>query len=129
MILFLTRPLYECFSSIAEILDIPIIGTSATNLWWRSDWLTGNPNDPAAIPSELSNWSSRMNFIQRLTNSWYWTISYLFENLFLYPRLEVFYKKHFPNLSAAQTIKPSLIFSNSHQILIPRPLVPNVINI
>lgn len=129
MIVDLMGNLHECFSPIAEILDIPIIGTSTAKSWWRTDWLISNPNNPAIIPTGFSFWSLKMKFIQRLKNSWYWTIEYLFENLFIQQKLESIYKKHFPNSSVAQRIKPSLMFVNSHQILVPRPLVPNSINI
>lgn len=125
----MVQPLYECFIPIAEIMQIPVIGTVGTRSWRKNDWKMGNPYNPATVPMELTSTPRNMNFIHRMQNMCYCIVDSLFYSFYVYPREEVIIKKHFPNLSSASRIKPSLLFVNDHPIFVPRPLMPNVIHI
>lgn len=129
MIVDLVPYTYECFLPIAEELDIPVIGTIATRSWRNTESILGNPYNPAVIPFDLSNYSYKMAFLQRLRNAVDYLLDVIHHNYLIYPQIENVYQKYFPSTTVASRKKPSLLFLNSNPVLTPRPLVPNIINV
>lgn len=120
---------FECFLPIAEKLNIPVIGTVCTKSWRNTESIMGNPYNPAVVPFDLSYYSNKMTFVQRLRNTIDYLLDVAFHKYVIYPKLEMLYQKYFPNTTVAGRKKPSLLFLNSNPVLTPRPLVPNVINV
>lgn len=121
--------MFECFLPIAEILQIPFIGTVGARSWRNNEQIMGNPYNPAIVPMEMSSMPPKMNFIQRSKNAWICIFDILLHSLFVYPKVEAFYEKHFPDLSFRRRIKPALLLVNDHPVFVPRPVAPNVVYI
>ncbi|KAF2882091.1 hypothetical protein ILUMI_24094 [Ignelater luminosus] len=59
----------DCFLGFAHLFKIPVIGiTSSVAVPWGNDRIV-NPDNPSYIPNYLMHSSSRMNLIDRLTNT------------------------------------------------------------
>lgn len=59
----------DCFLGFAHLFKIPTIGMiSSAAVPWSNDRI-GNPDNPSYIPNYFMHSSSRMDFIQRLTNT------------------------------------------------------------
>jgi hypothetical protein len=114
--------MFECYLPIAEKLDIPVIGTVATRTWKPADYAARIPSNLASIPLEMIDLSApKMTFFERFKNVAY---NMIVAYNYLYVagnRIEGFYKQHFGEKSSYQK-KISLVFSNSHPALLPRPL-------
>lgn len=121
--------MYECFLPIANVLNIPVIGTIATRSWRNIEWIMGNPYNPAVVPFELSHFSTHMNFIERLMNTWQCISDYFLRYFYIQPRLRKLYDRYFANLTLTENKQPALVFVNGHSALMPRPLAPNIVNV
>lgn len=120
--------MYECYLSLAEQLEIPVIGTINYRSW-MSERAIGNPFNPAIVPLVWSSHGKFMTFQQRLINSWNVIMNDLLHTFVVAPKLDRFNQKHFPNLKTSRLKRPSLLFINSHLTLQPRSMVPNAIEI
>lgn len=121
--------MYQCYLPIAEKLNIPIIGTVGPRSWKLADRSIGFPNHPAVIPLELTDSKLDMNFKQRLQNLWAnLHINYLIRTV-ISAKVNKFYKAYFPDPKLQYKKKVSMVFYNNHASLLPRPSVPNSIEI
>lgn len=118
---------YECFLPVADILNIPVIGTIPMRSWRNIEWIVGNPYNPAVTPHDISYQSHKMTYIQRMKNSWDCVVDIWFYNNVITPKVNKFYGNYFPTVTSRK--KLSLLFVNGHSALNPRPLIPTVINI
>lgn len=121
--------MFECFLPIADQLHVPVIGTISTRSWRYTEWIMGNPYNPAVIPFELSYNPVKMTFFQRMNNLWDCFVDHLYVNYVIYPKVEEFYRQWFPETPVSGRKKPSLLFVNGQTVLNSRPLLPTVINV
>lgn len=120
-------PLYECYFPIAKKLDIPVVGTIPSRSLAPSDQSVGNSRNPATFPIEYTLIGSRMNFAERLFNL-YENVQHGVHDYFVNKRLEKFYNEFYSDQNPHNTFI-SLLFSNSHEIFLPRTTVSNAIDI
>lgn len=123
----------DCYLSVPHVLNIPFIGASSSVIMPSINERFGNMDNPAYIPMIMLDYSDKMNFIERLDNTF---------GLILYKLIHYFYF-YLPGMQAVQkhisdTIldleeiakHASLLLVNSHFSLSrPRPLAPNVIEV
>lgn len=119
----------QCFLPIAEKFDIPVIGAITPRSWLLTEWILGNPYNPAVYPSEIATYSYPMTYLQRLDNLKKLLLDLAFNNYYILPEVEKFYQKFFPNFNFADRRKMSLAFLNNHPVLTPRPMVPTIISV
>lgn len=95
--------------------------------WRNTEWVIGNPYNPAVIPFDCSYQSYKMTFMQRLKNIWDWAFDIWYYYHVISPKIDKLSEKYFPTITSRT--KLSLMFVNSHSALNPRPLLPKVISI
>ena len=118
----------QCQLKVAEILQLPVIGTVA----FRKEMPmlnTGNPLNPSVLPHVLCEFGERMSLAQRLMNTWYYIISQFFDVYVIQPKAAEFCRQNFPYSPALPKISPSLFFIDSHSSILPRALAPNFIEV
>ncbi|XKL68154.1 hypothetical protein PGB90_003645 [Kerria lacca] len=120
--------MFECFLPLAEKLDIPVIGTVTLRSWIEADRLIGNPHNPAIIPFELTTSMNALTFYERLMNMWDYLLVDWYRYFIIQPKLNTIYEQYYPP-HLLHKKKISLIFNNNHPSLLPRPMVPNAIDI
>ncbi|KAK5645032.1 hypothetical protein RI129_006332 [Pyrocoelia pectoralis] len=116
-----------CYYYKAHCVVVYTVGSSrSTNLQM------GNPLNPSYMPDVLLNYSSKMNFVQRLFNSFavfFATLSFYWTVL---PKHNEILQKNFPGAPYITELyyETSLILLNSHVgTSSPVPLLPNMIEI
>ena len=120
---------YECYLPIAEKLGIPVIGTSTLRSHMQADHAVGVPNNPAFIPVEIAECQAKvdMSFVERVQNLWNHLLVY-FTKKEVSKRQEEFHLKYFPEYVMNKK-KVSLVFFNNHPTFLPRPTIPNAIDV
>lgn len=121
--------MYECYLPIAEVLDVPIIITSAFRWFQYADLAVGNPRNPSSLPFEFTFTPKKMSFFNRLENTFNQVALHGFYYFIERPMLNRFYATHFPNFDLGKSRKVSAVFFNSHPSIFSRPLVPNAFEI
>lgn len=123
---------YECYTPLAQKWNIPIIGTITVRSWNVPEKAINNPRLPSVIPGEVGEPWRLNNLYGRFRN----TISHLWSDLlmnyFLKQRSIEFYNAHTDALSTIseyRSMKPSLVFFNSHFSFFSRAMNPNAIEI
>ena len=118
---------FECYLPIAEKLNVPIIATVTLHSLQWADHNIGIPNNPAVMPSEFDSSSLHMSLVERIRNVWnYIIVDY--HSIYIRERIDEFYHQHFAEeLLYKKSV--SMIFYNNHPSLLPRPYVPNAIDI
>lgn len=124
-----SNQMYECYLPIAEILDVPIIITSAFRWFQYADLAVGNPRNPSSLPFEFTFTPKKMSFFHRLENTFNQVALHGFYYFIERPMLNRFYQTHFPKFDLAKSRKVSAVFFNSHPSILSRPLVPNAFEI
>ncbi len=121
-------PMYECYLPIAHELRIPVIGTFSARPWAEVEVELGNPH-PIIYPFIFSSFATKMTLYQRLVNAVdHVTMQYIYK--FVLPSmLQQFFQKHFPAYDLRASKEISLLFTNNHPVLFPKPVVPNEIEI
>ncbi|XP_069681751.1 UDP-glycosyltransferase UGT5-like [Periplaneta americana] len=124
----------DCFLGLVHGFNTPFIYFSSSNLLAWANERIGNPDNPSYIPNLATELSDRMNFMERLGN----TFHTLLFTWVLYPMLfnrpgrftaENRLKASLPPLEDIAK-RGSLILVNSHfTVNRPRPLVPAVIEV
>jgi glucuronosyltransferase len=123
----------DCFLAFAHKFKIPVIGVSTCVFMpWTPDRV-GNPDNPAYIPTHFVFSSDKMNFSERLLNT-FWYLFHKFHYTFLtVPRDHKIAMKHFGESLPALSVlarNTSLILVNNHFSLNrPRPLVPGIVEV
>lgn len=120
----------ECFLPMASQFKAPIIAVGTSNLLYADfDGLMGNPVNPSYIPTIMSGFSHRMNFIQRLSNTRDFVVHWLF-NFYYTRKGNILAAKYWdsPPIEELRD-KISLVFYNGHFSFIPKPAAPNSIGI
>ncbi|KAJ4448256.1 hypothetical protein ANN_10270 [Periplaneta americana] len=124
----------DCFLGLVHGFNTPFIYFSSSNLLAWANERIGNPDNPSYIPNLATELSDRMNFVERLGN----TFHTLLFTWVLYPMLfnrpgRFTAEKHLQaSLPPLEDIakRGSLILVNSHfTVNRPRPLVPAVIEV
>lgn len=60
----------NCYLALGNHLNVPMVGLVTSPMWpWWNDAI-GNPDNSAYIPHAFSGISGKMDFWQRLTNTW-----------------------------------------------------------
>ncbi len=122
--------MYECYLPLAEKLNIPVIGTISTRSWKHAEWTLGNPYPPSTVPYEMGLYrSDHMTFLQRLSNTYDSVFDYFYYHIQISDRLKKHQRRYFPNSPSRPRKRPSLLFVNGHNVLLPRPLLPNIIHV
>ena len=118
---------HECYLPIAEKLDIPVIGTVTLHSLMLADQILGVLNNPAVLPAEFSRVKVEMGFVERVQNLW---IHFLIDLGMMEGRQRIaeFYREYFPQYVFHKK-EISLVFFNNHATLLPRPNIPNAIDI
>lgn len=120
--------MFPCFLPLAEKLNIPVIGTVTLRSWKFVDAVMGNPNNPAVVPGELSSFSDKMTFLERLENFVKALYLDFIHNYAIPKKLNEIYNQFYtPDLLNKKQI--SLVFTNNHFTLLPRPMAPNIIDV
>lgn len=124
----------DCVYQISQVVDCPVIGVhSSIMMSWTTDRF-GLPKNPAYIPNNFMPSSDKMNFWERLDNTaatWFHSLYYKYVTTALDKRNV---EKYFSDKETSEldlvVHNTSLFMSNTHySINLPRPLVPNVIEI
>lgn len=122
------------YHSLSHVFNAPIIGfTFSTIMPWVNSKFS-NPENPSYIPILFSQLNNKMNFYQRLKNSFELFYSKIHQKYIINPKGDLFLKNYygnnyFPSLDVL-SLNASLLFFNSHySIHGARPLVPQVIEI
>lgn len=118
----------QCQLKIAEILQVPVIGTIA----FRKEMPmlnTGNPLHPSILSHVLSELGERMPFFDRFKNTWYYISARFFDSAVIQPKAIQFCRENFPQSPALPQIHPSLFFVDSHSSILPRASAPNFIEV
>lgn len=123
--------LHKCFLPLAQKLNIPVIGTTSQRSWLYADRTIGNPNNPSFVSSEFGWLSNPESFFERSINVWKTTLVLFAEYYDISLKISKFYQQYFKELSfyKEDSIKPSLIFHNTHSSYFPRPMNLNAIEI
>ncbi|PSN40298.1 hypothetical protein C0J52_18611 [Blattella germanica] len=125
----------ECMFGFGHKFNAPVIQicSYAGSVWMRER--VGSPNPYAYAPYDLSSYSDRMNFWERVLNTlrcFYWSIA---QDYYFVPRHEKLIRKYFSHLSSMPPLwkmvrNTSLLMINSHfSMNYPRPEVPNLIEV
>lgn len=120
-------PFYECYFPIAKKLGIPIVGTVPSRSLAPSDQSVGNSRNPAIFPIEFTLIGSKMSFSERLFNL-FEEFQHRVHDYIVNKQLEKFYSELYSDQSPQNSFI-SLLFSNSHEIFLPRTTVSNAIDI
>jgi glucuronosyltransferase len=123
----------DCFLAFAHKFKIPIVGFSTCVFMPWTPGRVGNPDNPAYIPTQFVTSSDKMDFVERLINTFWYIFHKLHYPFLMDAPAHRFAKQHFgqslPALSRLAR-NTSLIFVNNHFSLNrPRPLVPGVIEV
>lgn len=123
--------LYQCFLPIADQLKIPVIATISLRSMLDSDSIVGLSRPPSVFPNDDEQITPyrnpKMTFYQKITNLMQ-EVQIRVLNLVDERKARQFNEKHFPGFEENK-VKISLLFANDHEIFLPRPRPPNVINI
>ncbi|KZC14187.1 UDP-glucuronosyltransferase 2C1 [Dufourea novaeangliae] len=119
----------ECFLGIAHTLDIPVVVgmISSVAVPWSND-IMRNPEIPSYIPNYLSGLTDKMNFFQRIQNTWHFLYTKTFYRYFSdkpsYKIAKKYLSDNLPDFDWLRS-KISLILANGHlTISPPRALAP-----
>lgn len=123
----------DCFLPLAKTFNAPIIRIHTCSLMaWSSDRY-GNPNNPAYIPNNLLAFSDKMTFFERVENTLVTFVHDLYINVIAIKKDRTISMKYFGELSNTlhtDILNDSLLLVTTHYTFnLPRPLVPNVIEI
>lgn len=123
MIIYLTIHMFfqifgaQCFSVIAHILKVPLIGISTTSLYpWLYDTIA-QPENLAFVPSNILSLSEPMNFWQRLYNTVHTIFSkWHFNYLTTWEQDKIIRENFGPDIPSVRELekKLSLVLINSH---------------
>ena len=125
----------DCVIGLAHKLRIPVIQMcSLVGTKWMDAWV-GNPSFYSYVPNTFQEFTSKMTFRQRVSN----TVSELYVKLgreiYFLPKQNAIMKKYFNSSDDFPTIEElqnniSLVLVNSHfSFNLPRPLMPNMIEV
>lgn len=122
-------PMYKCYLPLAKKLQVPVISTLAFRTYNHLDYIAGNSRNPAVYPKEYTVLNRKMFFFERLFNL-VEEIAYKVFDFIENRLLENFFKQltGYPDQNP-HNFSISLVFSNNHDIFLPRAMAENVINI
>ncbi|KAJ8972842.1 hypothetical protein NQ314_000006 [Rhamnusium bicolor] len=123
----------DCFLSLAHKIKAPIIGlSSCTPMPWTSERFA-NPTHTAYIPNNNMDYSDKMTFLERVENTVVTLFHQYHYEYFTLSRDEQIARKYLGRKAShvREFIKnSSILLTNTHFTLtLPRPLVPNVVEI
>ncbi|XP_072384379.1 uncharacterized protein [Diabrotica undecimpunctata] len=123
----------DCFLGVVSKINAPIIGLSSSTLMpWISERV-GNPSNTAYVPNNLLAFSDKMTFWERVENTLISIVHKLLFQFYKLPKDKKLARKYIGKKGSKLEkflYNSSLILSNTHFSLnLPRPLVPNVIEI
>ncbi|KAF5306218.1 hypothetical protein FQR65_LT18599 [Abscondita terminalis] len=107
-----------------------MLSTVGPNRW--TNHLVANPDNPSYIPELFIEYPSKMNFIQRFSNTIVNVLATLFNHFYVTPKHNEVMQRFFPGAPHMDELlyNSSLILLNSHvSTNAPVPLVPNMIPI
>ena len=125
----------ECFLGFAHKFKAPLIQVctyGGSN--YMADWV-GSPNPYSYVPDEFLDYTDKMNFWQRLYNTFLGTFKYVVRQIFHLPKQNAALHKYFnytDNLPPVWELehKTSLVLLNTHHIIsYPKPLMPNYVQV
>lgn len=122
----------HCFMAFARHLKVPLLGIAATT---NMDWLDpsiGNPNNPAYVQSMSTAVGQRMDFWQRLINTYHHVWTVLQFNYYVTNQDSIVSELFGPNMPSTRDLPAdlSVVLVNSHPSLNDiRPNMPNVIEV
>lgn len=126
----------HCYLPIAAKHEAPVVWFLAPSRMFDTDMVMGNVNNPSFLP--LMNRKSKFTlsrpacFFDRLGNTWNYLMFYIYHYLSFRPKAKSLCRKHFENkyCDLSELYKRvSLVLTYGHSSLIPRPLVPNMVEI
>lgn len=118
--------MYECHLTLAQKLDIPVVGISTTRVWRLAELAVGNPYNPA-LRNERSKYSQSWTFLDRLHSLCDYVQINIYP-LFIPSSIDRIYRQYYGSYFQLEK-KISLLFVNNHASLLSRPSVPNAIDI
>ncbi|KAL3266350.1 hypothetical protein HHI36_010528 [Cryptolaemus montrouzieri] len=124
----------DCFFGFIDKFRIPVVGLSTTSILpWHNDRF-GNIENPSYIPNAFSNFNTKMNFWDRMSNLFFVELYKYHYDTYISKVNEYFAEKFFNSKIAFKkdfiTNYSSLMLVNTHYSLnIARPLVPSVIEV
>ncbi|XP_011707628.1 PREDICTED: UDP-glucuronosyltransferase 1-9-like [Wasmannia auropunctata] len=121
-----------CYLAFGRYLKVPTVATVASVF---HDWLnevSGNPMNPAYIPSMFSSYGQRMNFKERLTN--FLLMHYLSWQMHYYTNRQLtVVKEHFgidvPHIKDLYKEIAVYLVNSHHSLNAIRPMTTNVIEV
>lgn len=124
--------LNEGLMGIAHHFKAPVVLLSTMPLLSWANFLIGHPAPSSYVPNSLSKFTGKMNFWQRVTNSFYDTYAILYHQWLILPKHREYVKKYVPGEPELYDFvaNVSFIFIHAHHSVYDAfPLVPNAINI
>lgn len=123
----------DCFLSIVHRYKVPFIGVGTHPPIPLTSSRFGSPANPSYVPTFLSSFSDKMDFLQRFQNTLFYLYNLVYHGVIGSPHGEREARKLFgSDLPPLDNIarNMSLLLSNTHFTLNrPRPLVPNIIEV
>ncbi|EZA59830.1 UDP-glucuronosyltransferase 2B15 [Ooceraea biroi] len=120
----------HCFTVIADLLNISLIGVSTTTLYPWLHELIAQPENLAFVPNNRLNVEFPMNLWQRTHNVFSFLYSKLYFNYHTRMQDDLVRMYFGPNLPSVQKMKLALFLVNSHIALHGiQPMTPAVIQI
>lgn len=124
----------DCSLAFADEFGIPAIGISSSPiLAWHNERFA-NIDNPSYIPNTLMLYSNRMSFWERVEN--FVSIhfqNFIYNNIILENDAQIIEKhtgKRIPSMKSLINKHSSLLLVNSHfSLSLPRPMVPNVVEV
>ncbi|PSN29898.1 hypothetical protein C0J52_27059, partial [Blattella germanica] len=123
------------FLGFVHKFKAPLIQTiSFGGFHWMHDWV-GNTSPYAYIPNTFLGFSDKMNFWERLQNTFTLTFEKVTRRIMFVPEQQKIMEKHFGKFGPLPSIddihaSTSLMFLNNHfSTSYPRPLLPNIIEV
>lgn len=124
----------DCFLTPLKKYSIPVVRVHSSSLMPWTSYRYGNPTTPSYIPHHFSDFSDKMNFIQRVENLLLnFVVSNLYNNWYVLHSDIKLSTKYFGDAAASipsDVFRDSILLLNTHfTVNLPRPLVPNIIEI
>ncbi|CAG9854065.1 unnamed protein product [Phyllotreta striolata] len=124
--------LNDAMAVFQHVFDSPLIYLAPGPMTMLNNHLVGNIAPPSFVPNLLTDYNTKMNFWQRLRNTYYHIVGELFVNFKLLPAHNKLMKKHFPDAPELSTLASngSLVLLSTHVSMSdPVPLQQNIVPI
>ncbi|CAD6995925.1 UDP-glucuronosyltransferase-like [Ceratitis capitata] len=132
--LIIIEALYlDALYALGSHFKAPMVGICASAADLAVDQLVDNISPVSYVPAPSGQQMDRLDIWQRLDNLYVYTLEWLYNRYVLIPAQQRLYERYFPNatldLSEVRRDFSLLLLNQHYSYDLPRPLVPNAIEI